>query len=456
MLKPESSSFRDPSGYLVIHENVYYRVINKVYASQIELLESSGLLAKLFEHNWLVGHERVNNLESLLPDAYAILKPKQIPIITYPYEWCFGQLKDAALLTLRIQSLALQYEMILKDASAFNVQFFGHRPVFIDTLSFEKYVDGQPWQAYKQFCEHFLAPLCLCAYSGSHYMSLLKLNLDGIRLNLASEILPFQTWFRPSVLLHLHLHSRTIKKFESNSGGKKTNTRIKKENLIALTDHLINFVEGLQLRKGERTTWKDYDKQIHYSDNSRKNKGDIVKDYVGKVDPTVIWDIGGNDGFFSRLVSEPHRLILSLDADILAIEKNYGLNKQLKEDRVMPLCFDMANPTSNLGWAGTERTELPKRSKPEMIMALAVIHHITITHNIPFKMVAAYFADLAEWIIIEWVPADDEKISPLADTSGKSLYNRKNFEQAFFTYFDCIHEEGISELERTILLLKRK
>ncbi|MBI1770248.1 MAG: SAM-dependent methyltransferase [Bacteroidetes bacterium] len=450
------ASFRDPSGYIFESEGVLYRNINAICADDYNFLLSSGLAQTLFANYSLVPHDEVEFIQQNNSNSYKVIQPQRLPLISYPYEWCFGQLKDAALLTLNVLKVALDHGMILKDASAFNVQFRnGGNPIFIDTLSFTIYKEGQTWAGYKQFCEHFLAPLSLGSFLGVEYLSLWKSSLDGVSLPMASQLLPWYTNLLPSTFMHIHLHSKTVEFYSSK---RKPQTekegKISKRNLVAMVDQLSSFVTGLNINKKTKTQWQDYDKETHYSEKSRNNKATLVKELVAQVAPRAVWDIGANDGFFSRLIADERRHVLSLDIDPLAVEKNYGYVKEINSN-VYPLIFALTNPTPSIGWANKEREKLTNRSKPDLIMALALIHHIVITHNVPFIEVAKYFSSIAEWLIIEFVPADDDKILSLPNTAGKRTYNRENFDRGLLHYYKLIADHKIEGSDRRLLLLRK-
>jgi hypothetical protein len=455
-LKRSPSSFRDPSGYVFLASGEVYRNIDRSYQDDYEALEQSGLLQKLFDSGLLVRHEEVSGRTFHHSSTFKVIKPERIPVVIYPYEWSFSQLQQAALLTLEVLRLSLEHDLILKDASAYNIQFKGFKPIFIDTLSFAKYREGQPWNGYKQFCEHFLAPLYLIHYRGAWYQSLLKINVEGIALPFVSTLLPLTSWFNTAALFHIHLHAKSITHYQDNAVTKSEPKRVSKRNLLAMIHHLTGAIEHLKFNHVLKTEWQNYDLQTHYSLQDRERKTSVVLEYVNRVNPTTVWDIGANDGYFSRIVSAPHRIVLSMDSDPIAIEKNYIYATKERLETVYPVLYDAVNPSPGLGWANEERSRLSDRSKADMIMALALIHHLTITYNVPFRKVAEYMHGLAEWLIIEFVPAEDEKIRSLPGTAGKMLYSRENFTAGFQEYFDFVDEKQVTDLGRTILLLKRK
>ena len=215
-----NASFRDPSGFLFSREGVLYRQVNQVYAADFTRLMDSGLYDKLIKAGLLIPHVE-SDLKPAQPElAFKVIRPERVPFISYPYEWSFGQLKDAALATLSIQKRALKLGMSLKDASAYNIQFYNGKPVLIDTLSFETYQEGEPWVAYRQFCQHFLAPLALMAYRDVRLSQLLRVYIDGIPLDLASELLPGRTRWNLGLATHIHLHASAQKRYaECRRGG---------------------------------------------------------------------------------------------------------------------------------------------------------------------------------------------------------------------------------------------
>src|SRR5262245_14254456 len=208
-----SASFRDPSGFLFSRDGVLYRQVNRRYEQEYARLMESGLYEKLVKVGVLIPHVEVENVRAEAGECFRVIQPERVPFISYPYEWSFGQLKDAALATLSIQKRALKAGMSLKDASAYNIQFVRGKAVLIDTLSFELYKDGQPWVAYRQFCQHFLAPLTLMALKDVRLSQLLRVYIDGIPLDLASELLPSKTRLNFGLLTHIHLHASAQKRY---------------------------------------------------------------------------------------------------------------------------------------------------------------------------------------------------------------------------------------------------
>lgn len=454
------ASFRDPSGFMFTRNGVLYRQINECYASDYALLVESGLYAELVRRELLVAHEEVNE-GSKNPLVHRVIRPELVPYISYPYEWSFSQLKDAALLTLEIQEISLNYGLSLKDASAYNVQFVGYRPVFIDTLSFEVYSDGSPWVAYRQFCQHFLGPLALMAYVDVRLQHLLRSYIDGLPLDLVSALLPFRTRFRYGLLAHLHLHAASQRRHQDDA--RKYNSlripKMKKTNLLALISSLKNAIASCRL-PSFRTEWGNYYEDTNYSREAMSAKEKLVKDLIDKfVGPRVpIHDLGANTGRFSRLVANSEREIISHDIDVLAVERNYLHNKQLKVKNILPLVLDLTNPASALGWALEERMSMPERASDQVVMALALVHHLAISNNVPLDRMAKFFGGLATQLIIEFVPKKDSQVQRLLTTRKDIFpdYTQAKFETAFSGYFDITDRRLVPGTERMMYLMTRK
>ena len=266
----------------------------------------SGLYERLVKAKQLIPHQEVDAAPSVSDLAYRIIQPERVEFISYPYEWSFSQLKDAALLTLSIQQTAMECGLSLKDASAYNIQFHRGRPVLIDSLSFEAYQEGKPWVAYRQFCQHFLAPLALMTYRDVRLSQLLRVYIDGVPLDLASELLPTRTRFNFGLAAHIHLHASAQKRYSDAPDQAKTQTQgrsVSKVGLIGLIDSLKNVTQGLKWEpKG--TEWGDYYNSTNYTRAAFDRKAEIVKGFLEKVQPKQVWDLGANTGVFSRIAAQ--------------------------------------------------------------------------------------------------------------------------------------------------------
>jgi hypothetical protein len=453
-----TSSFRDPSGFLFQLDGKLYRQVNQIYQAQYDHLMDSGLYKKLSGMGILVSHQSVQIDPLVAETGYLVIQPDIIPLITYPYEWCFNQLKDAALLTLYIAREALQAGMVLKDASAYNVQFRGAFPIFIDSLSFDIYQEGKPWDAYRQFCQHFLAPLALMAYRDVRLAQLLQSNIDGVPLDLASILLPWRTKLNTGLLTHIHLHATAQNRYADRESGVKTDPH--KFSLFAfqaLIDNLENTIKKLTLRHGS-TEWADYYDNTNYDETAFRSKTEIVKGMLDKVGPGEVWDLGANNGVFSRLASEKAMYTVAWDIDPNAVEANYQKTKKEKNRRLLPLVLDLFNPSPAIGWHNSERDSLVDRAPVHTLMALALVHHLAISNNLPLQKVCEFFGQIGQWAIVEFVPKSDSQVKRLLATREDIFpkYTEEDFEEAAKTHFDIIESASVNGSQRTMYLLKNK
>jgi ribosomal protein L11 methylase PrmA len=452
----EPSSFRDPSGYLFWRGGELYRFVHPSYADNYRALVESGLSAELADAGLLVRHEEVEPRLVGAPGAFRVLRPELIPFVSYPYEWSFGQLRDAALLTLEIQRRALRRGLWLKDASAYNVQFRGSRPIFIDSLSFEVYPEGRPWVAYQQFCRHFLAPLALMSYRDADLGRLSRLHVDGVPLELAVRLLPARTALRPSLLLHLHAHARFIRRHGADAGeaGGRGRGALGKAGLEGLIASLEGAVRGLAYHPGE-TEWGDYYAATNYSEAAHAHKQELVAAFVDRVKPATVWDLGANTGLFSRIAARKGCITVAFDLDPAAVEQNYRACAREPELPLTPLVMDLRNPSADLGWGGRERRSLAARGPADLVLALALLHHLAIGNNVPLDQVAEYLARLGRHVVLEFAAKTDSQVRRLLATREDVFpdYSREGVERAFGKSFRVLEDVAVGESERRLYLL---
>jgi SAM-dependent methyltransferase len=455
-----SSSFRDPSGFLFLREGELYRQVNQYYREDYDLLISSGLYSALTEARLLVPHREVEIPPEDHGAAYKVIKPEPVPFISYPYEWSFSQLRDAALATLAIQKRALAAGMILKDASAYNIQFIGPRPVFIDTLSFARYREGEPWVAYRQFCQHFLAPLALMSRRDIRLGGLLRLHIDGVPLDLASSLLPRKTRFSFSLLSHIHLHARSQARHADDAGEGivktiKEQRKVSKLAFRGIIDSLESAVKKLSWKPGG-TEWGEYYGATNYTPAAREDKKKRVAEYLSRLSPKLVWDLGANTGIYSRLAVERGAYTVASDIDPAAVEKNYLRARAEKEENILPLLLDLTNPSPGIGWAHRERTALLERGPADAVLALALVHHLAISNNLPFFKIAEFLKQAGRDLIIEFIPKEDSQVRRLLASREDIFpdYHRESFERVFSAYFKIEDRARIADSERTIYLMR--
>ncbi|MFN2604030.1 MAG: class I SAM-dependent methyltransferase [Gemmatimonadaceae bacterium] len=412
----------------------------------------------LVAHHLLVAHEEVPLETALAPGAYRVLRPDRIPVVTLPYEWCFSQLRAAALLTLDVQAMALAHGMILKDASGFNILFRGSSPVFIDTLSFARLEKGQPWLAYRQFCQHFLAPLAIQAFVDVRLRELQRSYLDGVPLDLASRLLPPATWLHPWALIHIHLHARAVARFApTHKGTSPKNRKVSQSGLEGLTAHLRSAVNGIDW-KPETTEWSTYEDSHAYSAAAHNSKRLTVERILRGAAPTRVLDLGANTGEYSRLARSIGAEVIAVDGDPAAVEKMFKRCVRERESGITTLCLDLANPSAEKGWAHEEWPSFSTRARADVVLALALVHHLAIGNNVPLPEIASYLARLGQRVVIEWVPKQDSQVQRLL-SSRKDIFSSYTEERFVAAMKECFVIESRTEIDssgRVIYSLLKK
>ena len=455
------ASFRDPSGFLFKRDGVLYRQVNQAYQPHYDALFKSGLYERLTNAGLLIPHREVEVEPAEPAQAYRVLCPERLDFISYPYEWSFSQLKDAALATMAIQRQALQSGMVLKDASAYNIQFHHGRPVLIDTLSFEIIKEGEPWVAYRQFCQHFLAPLALMALVDVRLGQLLRVYIDGVPLDLAASLLPRRTRLDlMGLATHIHLHAAAQRRY---AGQKVDTARVKSKMsraaFLGLMDSLEASVRKLSW-KPAGTEWGDYytASASHYTAAAFENKRQVVRGYLERIQPRQVWDLGANTGEFSRLAAEQGIPTLACDIDPAAVELNYQKVVAQKETHLLPLLMDLTNPSPGLGWHNRERDTLFTRGPVDAVLALALIHHLAIANNVPLPQLAEFFHTLGRWLVIEFVPKEDSQVQVLLASRQDIFpdYHTAGFEAAFGEFFTIHERTPLQDSGRVLYLLGAK
>lgn len=453
------ASFRDPAGFIFTRDGAIYRQVNPVGRADYDALMSSGLYQHLTEAGDLVRHEEVDRRFSPDGRGAVVLRPERVGFISYPYEWCFGQLKDAALLTLRVQKAAVRYGLSLKDATAYNIAFEAGRPVLIDTLSFERLTPGKPWVAYRQFCQFFMAPLAVMSHVDVRLLQLLRAHLDGIPLDLASRLLPAATRLRPGILTHVHLQAAAERRLGGRAAAPRAHTSrgMSASASAGLLESLERTVKGLTWRPA-KTTWGDYYASTNYSEAAFSHKREIVSEAIAALAPRTIWDLGANDGTFSRLGGDRGIPTVAFDMDPVAVERNYQRVVERRERHLLPLLLDLSNPSPRAGWAHEERDSFADRGPADLVLALALVHHLAIGHNLPLPRVAAFLSRIARALVIEFVPKDDSQLQRMLATREDIFdeYTRSGFEAAFATRFTIEEARPVRDTGRLIYVMRKR
>jgi hypothetical protein len=453
--RPLDSSFRDPSGFVYTRSGVLYRQVNRSFAQEFEAVSGTGLYDELSRRGLLIPHQPVSLSLAATDDAAAVLQPEPVRFISYPYEWCFGQLRDAALLTLDIQERALVRGITLRDASAYNIQFHAGRPIFIDTLSFEPRKEGAPWAAYRQFCEHFVVPLALMSRIDVRVGGLLRTHLEGIPLDLGARMLRSRSWRSPGLLFHLRLHALAQRRYrDAGIPTARASRAITVQSLIGLVQSLRGLITRLTWQP-EGTEWADYTTDNNYTAQATASKRELVAAMLRGRGIRTVWDLGANTGEYSRTARAEAEQVIGFDVDPAAVERNYRRVRVENEPRILPLVMDLTNPSPALGWDHRERLSLEQRGPADALLALALVHHLAIGHNLPLPRIAETFARLGRHLIIEFVPKEDSQVQRMLRSRPDIFphYAPEGFEAAFQTCFRIEDSQRVAGSERRLYLM---
>lgn len=453
----EPGSYRDRNGAVFYHDGGVFRGLSAQALVNWERLSATRFFEDFTNRGNLVHTERVaapvtgKDGESWA----AFLRHAPIPFVSYPYEWTFGMLKDAALLHLELMLAALDEGVILKDASAYNVQWRGTQPVFIDIPSFEVLAEGQPWDGYRQFCELFLYPLMLRAYKGVDFRPWLRGNLDGISASSLQPLLSARDLVRPGVMLHVVAQAALQRRY----AGKERNVR----STLAQAGFDKRFIErnarnlhGIISRmtpRGGKTDWADYARTHSYDETEFETKCAFVREAVNSRRWRRVWDLGCNTGTFSRIAAENADHVVAMDGDWMAVESLYHAQKERSGSAaILPLVVDLSDPSPGQGWRGAERKSLPERGKPDLTLCLALIHHVVIGANIPMADFLGWLAGLETALVIEFVGRDDEMVETLLANKDDQHddYRRDIFERLLAAHFDVRDSRELKGGRRTI------
>jgi hypothetical protein len=454
----DPGSYRDPGSFIFHLDGVVYRGLNESFLPHYDRLIHSGLLANLTGRGWLVPHVEQKFVTGMPDTVSKVIKPDRIHFVSYPCEWSFSQYQDAAKLLLNIEAEALECGMTLSDATAFNVQFQEGRPVWIDTGSFVIRDAGAPWRPYLQFCQHFLGPLALMAYRDPSVARMLRTWPDGLPLQLVSKLLPLRTWLRPGLFLHLHMHAAMSRRYELKPSPLRARARpVGLNSLRGLNGSLEGTLRGLRPQM-KRTAWSGYYTEGVHGPEYLSAKEKLVVEYLEMSRPSTVWDLGANTAKFSRLAADRGAQTVAFEADPVCVDEAYRAVRADRRTNLLPLVMDLTNPTSAFGWNSVERRSWLDRGKPELVLCLALIHHLCLAHNLPFENLLALFQKLSRWLIIEFVPKEDPQSQRLLAYRDDIFpgYTPEEFERVFGSAFTIRRREVIPHSVRTLFLFEAR
>lgn len=457
----DPSSFRDPHGTVLHAGSDVLRLLSPTAAKDWQRLANTAFFAARLAEGAIVAteeHEDVDGLSAVDRGAWpVVLRHERIPFISYPYEWSFSQLQDAAALHIDLLLDALGEQMTMKDGYAYNLQFRGAKPVFIDIGSFEPYAGG-PWAGYRQFCQTFLFPLLLQAHKNASFRPLVRGQVNGIEPAQMRALMGSRDLMRAGVLKHVALHSAVdARAADKGEGSRATGEQLAKSGFsdqvaIAAVKNIGALIRKLRWKPGD-SHWTTYQKTSTYSDGERERKKAFVLEAVGHRRARLLMDLGCNDGTYSLLAQDQADYVVALDNDEQTIDLMYRRLRAERNTKVLPLVMDLTDPSPSIGWRSTERPSFLDRAKPDTVLALALVHHLAIGANIPLPEVISWLHSLGGRLVVEFVGPDDPMAKRLLSNKPAGLfpdYRREAFEKLLSERFDIDRQETLAGETRTL------
>lgn len=457
MIKPNYISYKDMAARVVKDGNIFHRYIFKSYENEYEHLMNSGLYEELSKEGLLISHSELP-ITNKDPKVYKCILPSQLNFQSYPFEWSYNQWKKVVQAYLKITKIALKYDMILKDATPYNFSFDKGNFVLFDTSSFIFFNKGDKWIAYKQFCELILSPLTLMYYNGVTWGKLYQSSLQGLDLDFVSKQLPLKSWINPTVLFNIHLHAKFATKirFENHQefqGG------FSKEKVILMLSQIDNQINSWNMPHGFKNHWASYYENDIEEESYILSKEKAIRGWISSINPQSVLDLGANVGKFSFIASEFAEKVISIESDEICVDE---IDKQItlhKINNVYPLIGDLSQPSPGLGLLNNETLPLFERAESDMVLSLALIHHLYFTKFMDFEVIFELFSKLTRnYLIVEFIPNLDRKVKGLM--LGKSTrvegYNYELFNKSMLTSFELIEQVKLDSSSRILLLLRKK
>lgn len=457
----DGGTYRDRSSKVFYQGDAVLRALDRRSTENWKHLTRTRFFNDLTSRGHLISTEALDHLPRALPPGEGwctVLAHERVPFLSYPYEWTFGMLRDAALLHLDLLASALEEGMILKDSSAYNLQWIGVRPVFIDIPSFDRHSEGEPWVGYRQFCMMFLYPLMLQAYRGAPFQPWLRGAIDGIEPEEMARLLGLCDLWRRGVPTHVMLHARLQKKRSLQEQDIRKSLR-KAGFSTALIKANVSGLRRLVARlswKPAASVWSSYVETHGYASDEHQKKVNFVRRAAARRHWRLVWDLGGNTGEFARVVAEHAETVVLIDGDALAIERAYHRLREEGPERILPLCVNLSDPSPPRGWRGAERKSLEQRGRPDLVIALALVHHLVIGANIPLSDFVDWLAELNSAVLVEFVTREDEMVHRLLRNREDQFsdYDLAHFEKLVLSRFTIVEQMSLKGGRRFIYFLE--
>jgi hypothetical protein len=456
----EPGSFRDPESRVFYAGDDVYRALSADGLSDFEALQAAGLLEdERIVKTELVADGAVDR-SLLVHEPAGVLRHERIPFVSYPYEWTFSMLKDAALLQLDLLLASLDHDLVLKDSTPYNVQFKGARPVFVDVGSFERIREGEPWVGYRQFCMLYLYPLLLQAVKDVPFHPWLRGSIDGITPPQMRNLLSFRDRFRRGMFTNVFLHARLEARYADRPDQVKQEVKrvFKKELFVANVRKMRKLVERLAWDPPQGV-WTAYGERNSYTDDDARRKDEFVRQVATSQPWNLVWDIGANNGRYSRIAAEGAKTVVAVDADQGPVELLYRDLRQQGNEQILTLTMNLADPSPGLGWRGLERRAMPERGKPDLVLALALVHHVAISANVPVKEFIDWLASLGTALVIEFPTREDPMVKKLLAPKREGLhpdYELGYFERTLKEAFEVERSERLESGTRVLYFARPK
>ena len=458
------ASFRDPSGHVYALNDRIIRTVLPHGMQEFDYVLSTGLLDTLAQARMVLPFERMRGAipaSADFGDVKAWLEVPRIPFISFPYEWTFSGLKAAALLHLDIHIMVLDAGVTLSDASAYNVQFSGARPVFIDHLSFRRYRDGEFWLGHRQFCEQFLIPLLLRSQFGIPHNSWYRGSLEGIPLDEFARMLRFRDYFSWDMLTHILVQSwfqRTTFSGSAPLGEMKTpSASLPRPRFRRMLDKLRQWIAQLRPAGTGKTVWQDYETTHSYKSDEMARKKAFVAQFIRERQPKQLWDLGCNTGEFSTLaLQEGAAYVVGFDMDHGALETCFTRASQ-DSLALQTVVTALDNPSPSQGWRERERQGLQERTSADALVALALVHHLAIARNIPLGQIVDWLVRLAPAGVVEFIPKTDPMVQRLLSLREDIFpnYSLDNFSLELARSAGIVRTAQLSQNGRTLFWYER-
>ncbi|HEU4319083.1 MAG TPA: class I SAM-dependent methyltransferase [Acidimicrobiia bacterium] len=433
MTRPDPGSFRDPASHIVVDDDRVLRLLDERGLAGWRALSDTDFFHKAVDEGLLIESKEVDATGF---DAAGALEHLRLPFISYPYEWTFSMLRDAALLQLDLLERALQSGLTIKDATPFNVQFIGGKPVFIDIGSFEAYTPGEPWIGYRQFTRQFLFPLMMRAWAGIPFQPWLRGNMEGPTAAEMKALLPRSARSRPTAMMHVSLQARMEERMSGAAvRGELRTAGFSADLILTNVRKLRKTIAGL-IWDGSGEGWVEYDQCTHVG-RDRESKGEFLRVAIDRHHPERVLDLGANDGFFSEIAAQSGATAIAVDGDEQVLDALYN-----RGTTVSLVLADLTNPSPAQGWAGVERPSLIERANPDFVVAYGLIHHLIYTASIPPATVIDWLASFGCPVVVEFVSPEDEMVARLtANKTEAELHpgrTRPEFESLVARHFATV------------------